>query len=166
MMRREPELYFEPLDARHFDMVGEWLAQPHVQRWWGDPNHEMALIREGLVGGEVEAFIVHADGRPVGYVQSWHPANYEEIGWGRLVGDATVGIDIFVGPADALGKGLGALIVEAFARKLLGEGALRVIIDPDAENARAIGAYTKAGFVPFRRWSDQEGETVLMEFAA
>ena len=165
-MRREPDLHFEPLDACHFDMVGEWLAQLHVRRWWGDPDHEMALIREGLASGGVEAFIVRIDGRPIAYVQSWHPANYEEIGWGRLVGDATVGIDIFVGPADAVGKGFGALIVEAFARKLRAEGAPRVIIDPDAANAGAIRAYAKAGFVPFRRWSDQEGETMLMEFAA
>ena len=147
-------------------MLGKWLAQPHVRQWWGNPDQEMALICEGLESGEVEAFVAHVDGQSVAYVQSWQPANYDEIGWGELVGNETLGIDIFIGPADAVGNGLGASIVEAFARKLQAEGAPRVIIDPDADNTRAIRAYAKAGFVAFRHWSDEEGETVLMEFAA
>ena len=161
-----PNLRFDPLDTSHFEMLGQWLAQPHVRQWWGHPDEEMELIREGFDNGEVEAFVAQVDGQPVAYVQSWRPANYDEVAWSGLVGDGTIGVDIFIGPTEAVGKGFGALIVEAFARKLLAEGAPRVIIDPDAENEGAIRAYTKAGFVPFRRWTDTDGETVLMEFAA
>ncbi len=36
---------FERLGRQHFDLLGRWLAEPHVARWWNhDPSHEILRI--------------------------------------------------------------------------------------------------------------------------
>ena len=47
------------------------------------------------------------------------------------------GIDISIGDASNLGKGLGSLIVKHFAAKLFAEGATRLVIDPDMRTTNA-----------------------------
>jgi aminoglycoside 6'-N-acetyltransferase len=45
---------------------------------------------------------------------------------------------------------------------LLASGVPRLIIDPDPDNARAIRAYEKAGFVAFDRRTTIYGPALLM----
>lgn len=71
------------------------------------------------------------------------------------------GVDISIGDASNLSKGLGTQIVKAFTHKLFAEGATRLVIDPDKDNVRAIAAYMKAGFTPYAEF---EGD-LLMELS-
>lgn len=109
------------------------LSDPSVARWWGDFD-ERRVRRELL--GEDETWVIEVDGRPAGFI---------------LVGEETdpmyrhASLDIAVGaPHQGHGVGRGALtrmIAGLFAR-----GHHRITIDPRADNARAIRAYTAVGF--------------------
>lgn len=70
-----------------------------------------------------------------------------------------------LGEEDYLGKGYGAEVVKKFSAKLLAPlGVARVILDPFADNKRAIRCYEKAGFSFVRTAKDTQGtEIYIME---
>ena len=165
-----PDIRFEAVTDAHLPMLHRWLKEQHVRQWWGDPDEELELIRSiadddyGAAG-----FVICLDRAPIGYIQSWRPANFDGTHWvekapwlGEVPRD-TIGIDVFIGPASLIEKGVGTKVIRAFAKKLFEEGAPRLIIDPDAANGRAVSAYGKAGFTPFARHDGDEESTLLME---
>lgn len=64
---------FDP--ALDSERLRSWLCQPHVARWWGDPNQQLqnSLQRSA----ETHAIIV-ADGAPVGYL-CWQKPPQDEL---------------------------------------------------------------------------------------
>lgn len=150
-------------------MLRAWLAQPHAQAWWGEPEHEIGLIYDGERTGESAGYIAHHDGQPFAYIQSWPcDAQPDEAitkePWVANQAPGTLGVDITIGAPDLLGKGLGSAGVRAFCEKLFADGAPRLIIDPDAANLRAVRAYEKAGFARFDTFTNPDGSvTQLME---
>ncbi len=162
MPPEETSIGFQTVAEDHLPMLHGWLRQPHVRQWWGDPDEELALIRRILAEDDgTEGFVVFVESVPVGYIQSWRPA--EESPWLSEVPRDTVGIDVFIGPANLIARGVGPQIIRAFAQKLFERGAPRLIIDPDADNQRAVRAYEKAGFTVFGRHEGEGESTILME---
>lgn len=152
---------FRPVSEADLAMIAEWLAEPHVAKWWGDVDTEIASIREHLDSISVEPLIVELDGRPIGYIQSYDPHleddhPYQDQPFG------TLGIDLSIGIPELVGIGHGSAIVRQFVDELFVEGALRVIIDPDPANARAIRAYENAGFTAFDTRNSIYGPAILM----
>lgn len=152
---------FRPVSEADLAMIAEWLAEPHVAKWWGDVDTEIASIREHLDSISVEPLIVELDGRPIGYIQSYDPHleddhPYQDQPFG------TLGIDLSIGIPELVGIGHGSAIVRQFVDELFAEGAPRVIIDPDPANARAIRAYEKAGFTAFDTRNSIYGPAILM----
>jgi aminoglycoside 6'-N-acetyltransferase len=139
---------FQPLTVEHRPLLESWLAQPHWQEWWGKPDEELKQIYAVEVGEHLP-FIASVNGEPIAYIQCWWPAKHPDVAWVRDMQSTERGIDISIGDASNLGKGLGTRIIKSFAAKLFAEGATRLVIDPDRRNARAIAAYRKAGFTPF-----------------
>jgi aminoglycoside 6'-N-acetyltransferase len=132
------------------DLLVAWHADPEVSRYWDDETFTADEVRERLARGAVDAWIVEADGAPVGYLQSW----WEE-------GDPRRGgLDGFLAPA-ARGRGLMPEAARTLAGSLLAAGWAEVTVDPYAWNERALRAWEKAGFVEFER---RDGK-VLMRFA-
>ena len=77
------------------------------------------------------------DGRVVGLIQAYEESDpmYRH-----------AGIDIVLHP-DAHGRGLGPEAIRVLARHLFDDrGHHRLVIDPNAANARAIHVYEKVGF--------------------
>jgi aminoglycoside 6'-N-acetyltransferase len=158
-----PAITFVPVAPEHLPMIHGWLCEPHVREWWGDPDHEIELVR-GDIGSELtRGYVAHMDDEALGFIQSWVPGNYDEYPWESEMSPETRGIDIFVGAKDATGKGIGPKIIRSFADILFKAGAPRLIIDPDMRNNRAIRAYEKSGFKEFARYPEPDGGTVLME---
>ncbi len=111
--------------------LGEIIATPSVAEWWG--RHDPADIVAGIV-------------------QYWEENDLEY---------RHAGIDIFLDPA-CHGQGLGADAVRTVARHLFADrGHHRVVIDPAADNHRAIRSYQRVGFrtvgIMRRYWRDPEG---------
>jgi aminoglycoside 6'-N-acetyltransferase len=145
-----------PATDADVDLLVAWHSDPDVARFWDGSTYTPEQMRARLVRPHVEAFVVEADGEPVGYLQAWAG----ESGGG--------GLDMFLIPR-ARGRGLGPDAARALARHLVGQGWARVTVDPYLSNVAAIRAWGRAGFEPVEeRPADHEHTSrwLLMEFRA
>jgi aminoglycoside 6'-N-acetyltransferase len=127
-------------------LVGNWLRAPHVQRWWPDPDAGLAEIASCIDGEEATPFLIVAGMQPIGYLQIYH-ANPEPFWAAHDLPRETFGIDLFIGVAEAVGKGWGPRVLRLALRRLFAVPEIvRVHVDPDPANAAAVCAYEKAGF--------------------
>ena len=110
---------------------------PEVARWWPSATDDdlRDLVHNRDPG--VDVWMVEVDGRVVGLIQGYEEADpmYRH-----------AGIDIVLRP-DAHGRGIGPEAIRVLARHLFDDrGHHRIVIDPNAANARAIHVYEKVGF--------------------
>jgi len=152
---------FVPVTEEHRDLLRRWLAAPHARAWWDDPQTELDGIYDNAA--EHKPFIALLNDDAVAYVQSWRPTNHPDYPWQHGMDAGTRGIDITIGEAGNLNRGIGTLILKHFAAKLFAEGASRLVIDPDMRNERAIACYMKAGFTPYDSYEQDGGTSLLME---
>jgi aminoglycoside 6'-N-acetyltransferase len=148
------------MTADDLPLVRHWLGEPHVVRWWGQPDQQFDLVKGDLDEPAMDQFIVTSDARPFGYLQCYDPEC-----WDSFLGPqpgGTRGIDQFIGEADMLDRGHGSGFIRSFVDRLLTDGAPRIVTDPDPANARAIRAYEKAGFLKDRLVDTPDGLSLLM----
>ena len=143
-----------PADDDDVDLLVAWHDDPEVSRYWDDERFTRDEMVVRLHRPDVEAYIVEADGEPVGYLQVW---------WEDDAG----GIDMFLVPG-ARGRGLGPDAARAVARHLRGgRGWRRVTVDPYLSNEAAIRAWRRAGFRDVGEQEPDEEHSarwLLMEF--
>ena len=153
---------FRPVTAADFELLRGWLTEPHVARWWGEPDEEIASICAHLAeGSTVVPYLVALDGAPFAYIQSYdmdHEADHPYAPQPAR----TFGIDQSIGIADLTGKGHGPAMMQQFCDRLFASGAARIITDPDVSNVNAIRAYQKAGFRKDRIITSEYGTVWLM----
>ena len=139
-----------PAAVGDVDRLVAWHDDPEVARYWDDETFTRAEVLERLRRTDVDAWIVEADGEPVGYLQVHSD-----------------GLDMFLIPA-ARGRGLGPDAARAMAEHLVYErGRERVTVDPYAWNEGAIGAWQRAGFVEVSRhdaYGEYTAPWILMEY--
>lgn len=137
---------FDP--DRDLPTLSAWLRRPHVTRWWGDPNAALDAVRKH--SRETEAMI-QADSRIVGYL-CWQKPTREELrvaGLDDLPADL-MDIDILIGEVNALGRGIGPEALRRLLAKLAATGVVLAGMATHVTNTRALAAYPKAGFRPYR----------------
>ncbi len=133
------------------DLLVAWHGDPDVARYWDGDTFTRGEMLLRLARSDVDAYIVEAEGEPVGYLQAW----FEEAGPGAG------GLDMFLIPS-ARGRGLGPDAASTLARWLVGAGRVqRLTVDPYLWNDRAIRAWTKAGFQPVEEREPDDGHTVI-----
>lgn len=153
-------------------LLARWRSDPRVACWIEGPADEDG-IRAKYVGNPARAHITHAiaerDGEPVGYVQ-WYPCQAGYLAAAGLTGeDGVWALDVYLAP-EHHDAGLGSRLLRLVASHLAGTVARRVLVDPEAANARAVRAYEKAGFLvvrPLPSYSVHDGvarDNVLMEW--
>ena len=152
---------FRPLSAADLPRVRRWLDTPHVAEWWADGERQLESIRAHIEDPAIDAFVVNANDRPIGYLQCYDPTAEADHPFGDQPA-GTRGIDQFIGEADMIGRGYGSGLTRAFVERSFAAGAPRVITDPDPANARAVRAYEKAGFSADRLVATPWGRTLLM----
>ena len=164
---------FEPVTESDLPLLQRWLNEPHWRQWWGDPVVELGYIRDMIEGRDsTRPYIFHIAGEPLGYIQVWFIGHHQSEDWlasnpwlGELPPE-TVGVDLSIGPPEALSRGIGTHVLSTFVAMLKVEGHQTIIIDPDPANVRAVRSYQKAGFVPIgERWTD-DGPILLMAHGA
>ena len=152
---------FREMTADDLPLLADWLVQPHLVQWWGNPAEQLALITEDLADPLMDQRIVEWQGRAIGYVQhypchAWGAPHLEHFPQGTLA------LDTFVGDPAELGKGHGTAFLRQRALELVAQGAPAVVIDPDPGNERAVRAYRRAGFVGTLVATDLDGEPALV----
>lgn len=156
---------FRPLAQGDRPLLERWFRQPHVREWWDDPDKGAAGLLDLIDDVSVEPLIVELNARAIGYLQSYDPHLEDDHPYADQP-FGTLGIDQFIGEPDLVGQGHGAAFVKVFCELLFEEGCPRVVTDPDTRNARAIRAYTKAGFRVIGERTSQYGHVLLMALDA
>ena len=152
---------FRPMTKADMPMARRWLDTPEVQRWWGDADGQVSLLEEYLDDPRMTMWVVSSRGLPFAYIQDYDPTAWAMHHFGDLP-PGSRGIDQLIGEPDMLNSGHGSAFIRAHADRLMAEGAPVIGTDPDPQNARAIRAYQKAGFVATREALDWEGQPVLL----
>ena len=155
---------FRPATFDDVPMLRRWLETPDVHRWWGDPAEQQALIEEDLAGDVMTQLIVSLAGRPFAYVQHCDVHEWPQTPFADLPPGAQA-IDPLIGEPDLIGRGHGSAFLRLLCEELIRGGAPAIGIDPDVDNARAIRAYRRAGFVDDKVVETDEGPALLMLFA-
>jgi len=162
---------FRPLVLDDLPLMRRWLERPHIREWWGEPEEELGYIRDMVEGRDTtRPFIFSVGGEPAGYIQYWFIGHHQNAQWiadypwlAELPPDA-VGVDLSIGEADKLSRGIGSAVLRQFAQDLVEQGYRTIIIDPDPENERAVRAYAKAGFRPIPELAGRTGDTLIMRY--
>lgn len=161
---------FRPLARSDLSTLQRWLNTPHVYEWWGRHSGPGSLGGAGADaataaemeakygatinhGGTTHRFIIEHDGAAIGLIQWYHLRDYAD--YAREIGEdpaSAAGLDVLIGEASAVGRGLGSKAIDAFVTSVIFKHADvdRVITDPAATNARSIRAFEKAGFTHVR----------------
>ena len=135
------------------ELLVRWHADPEVARYWDGKTYTVGEMRGRLARPDVDAYVVEAQGEPVGYLQAWRDG---EDG----------GLDMFLVP-HARGRRYGPDAARTLAEHLTARGWSRLTVDPYLWNARAIRAWRRAGFEPVEERPPDDGHTstwLLMEF--
>lgn len=142
-----------------------WDAEPHVIAATGDDDvipWAEEVARDAAWG---ETLIAEEDGRPVGVLQVIDPREEESHYWGDIEAGLRA-IDIWIGPPDALGRGLGTQMMTLTLDACFAEpGVQAVVIDPLESNVRARRFYERLGFVEVgpRRFGDDDCMVMRIE---
>ncbi len=132
----------------HLSLVESWLKQAHIARWWSNSQQALDELRQHTP--EDQAMIVLND-RPVGYI-CWQiptPKELHDAGLQDLP-PGLVDIDIMIGEASAMGQGIGPDALLQLFKHLRSQHIKVAGLAAALANERALKAYTKVGFHPFR----------------
>ena len=149
------DITFEPLRGDDLPLIATWLARPHVRRWWRQPSDPVSVgVDFGpLVDGSdpTEGFIVHLDGRPIGYLQRGliedGPETQRSIG--SALGDTGgIEIDYFIGEPELVGRGIGCVMISRFADECFVRypSECRIVVGLQQQNVASWRALEAAGF--------------------
>ena len=115
---------FRPLRRADLPLLGRWLAEPHVARWWPQPDPSAEALADHYgpaIDGSDPAllFLAAQDGEPFGFCETYRHA--DDPAWDRTIGLPNVaGIDYLIGEAARCGRGLGTRLVGALCELALG----------------------------------------------
>jgi RimJ/RimL family protein N-acetyltransferase len=171
MPNEAAEIGFVAVTPEHYGLLGAWLSAPHMREWWGDPDEELGFIRDMVEGRDTtRPYLILRGGEPIGYIQVWYIGHHQNETWikdhpwlAELPAE-TVGVDLSIGVAELLSKGIGSAALRAFVEGLRAEGRETIIIDPDPDNKRAVRAYMKAGFRPLPDLKGVPDDTLIMQY--
>ena len=149
---------FRRLRASDLELMHRWLNAPHVRRWWYAEGTSYAEIEEhylpAIEGREATKpfLILHRD-EPIGYVQSYWISAEDDEAYASLVDvEGSAGVDLFIGEAEYLHRGLGRHVIRSFlSEHVFSKPDIAVcVIGPEPKNSAAVRAYEKAGFRFFK----------------
>jgi RimJ/RimL family protein N-acetyltransferase len=146
------EVDFRPLRESDLPLVHDWLGREHVSRWWGGRGaleDTVAHYRPSLDGRDpTDLYAIVLDGRDVGMIQAYLVEDDPDFAELAGVEPGVAGIDVFLGEAELLGRGIGTRVIDAFVRDvvLARPGTHACVADPDLENVASLRAFEKAGF--------------------
>jgi len=115
------DLTWRPLRQSDLPLLGRWLREPAVARWWNHETTPEALQRDfgpSVAGQEPgQDLVVLADHHPIGLVQRGLISDYPEevAAFTELIDlpDAAVELDYLIGESRFRGHGLGSRLVAA-----------------------------------------------------
>ena len=136
----------EPFLAHHVPLLSDWLLRPHVAPWYPRPADDLARATEPPPGAAHA--LIAVDAVAVGYLR-WQHVDRETLDSIGLceIPDNSVDIDILIGEVGQLARGVGPVVLDLLAQRLLQDATVPVLgLTSSVANARAHRAFAKAGF--------------------
>ncbi len=120
---------------------------PDAATAWGEDNDWVENIN--LYERDVwEYWIAEVDGRPIGAMQLCDPHKEPTHYWGDIEPNLRA-LDIWIGPAHWLNRGVGTQMMSLMIDRCFAEPAVEaIVIDPLNSNVAAHRFYQRLGFVP------------------
>ena len=139
-------MILRPAGPADIEMLRRWEAAPHVAANLGaDPPWDWV---SDMASPAREILIAELDGRPIGFMEILDPARDESGYWGE-VAEGVRAVDIWLGAAADLGRGLGTRMMRLALARCFGQAEVSaVLVDPLARNTEAIRFYRRVGFRP------------------
>lgn len=144
---------FRSLQIDDLHLLHKWLNTDFVIQWYEKRPVPLPEIEEKYIPrirGEkpVRCFIILYEDKPIGYIQMYKINDFPDYAKHVAIDENSSGIDLFIGEAEYIHKGLGRHIISSFLHeKVFGAtDSVSCIIGPEPENSTAIKAYEKAGF--------------------
>lgn len=150
------------LEASDVQDLCRWLSDPAVLEFYEgrdrplDPEtaRRLYLTKQG---DPVTGCIVEWDGIPIGFAQFYPLDAATKTAFGYSAAERIFGMDQFIGAPARWNQGIGTRLATAMVEYLrTALGATRVVVDPRAENLRAIRCYEKSGFRKLKMLSAHE----------
>ncbi len=151
------DITFRPVTVDDFPLLGVWLAQPYVARWWNHETSPEAVERDfgPTARGEepAEDLLALLDGRPFGLVQRQRLVDYpEELALFEAllrVPRNAMSIDYLIGEPSMVGMGMGALMIRAVVADTwtAHPAAECILVAVNTANTASWRALKSAGFV-------------------
>jgi aminoglycoside 6'-N-acetyltransferase len=158
-------LSFRALERSDFPLLQGWLSAPHVDAWWHDAldlaglEHKYGPRIDGIEPTYV--FMIERGSQPIGWIQWFRWSDYPQHAAQIEAEPNAAGIDLSIGEASLVGKGIGSSAIREFIRNVVSAepGITAIVTDPEERNGRSCRAFEKAGFIPLRT-VELEGENV------
>lgn len=154
---------FEPMTVDRLPELVRWRSQPHVLAWFHTELADVAAAAERYADrldgrSATRMWSVHLGGRPVGYVQDYPVAAYDDYAV-KMRDREAIGFDYLIGEPELVGRGLGPQLLWSYLRDVLCRDypqAPRFTASPDHRNTRSLRALHKCGLVQ-GLWIDSPG---------
>jgi aminoglycoside 6'-N-acetyltransferase len=160
MLFQNGNLKVRKLEEKDNYLLAKWLSDPLVLEFYEGRDNPFDLDKVNKVfysskDDEVRC-IVEFDGTEIGYIQFYQldDATKKEYGY---FNENIYGTDQFIGEVKYWNKGIGTLLVTSMVKFLIEhKKAVRVVMDPQTRNTRAIKCYEKCGFRKVRILPNRE----------
>jgi aminoglycoside 6'-N-acetyltransferase len=133
-------------------LLSRWLVAPHVARWYPEPQEHLDWAVNPPTGGE--RALIAADGAQVGYLR-WQVVSRQVLDSVGLheIPENSVDIDILIGEAASVGRGVGPLALQNLVAHLQANPAIPLLgLTTSIHNHAAQRAFRKAGFSILRQY--------------
>jgi RimJ/RimL family protein N-acetyltransferase len=146
------DIGFRCLTEADLPLVYAWRRRDFVVEWYGNPPASLADVSRTYlprIRGEAptDCYLILDSGLPIGLIQTYMIGDYPEYAEHVGVDEDTAGLDLFIGEAGHIHRGLGPVILRRFLDEVVFPGgAASCVVGPEPTNLAAIRAYEKAGF--------------------
>lgn len=163
------EIAYRPLVEADLPLMTEWLNRAHLRRFYQyEPitAAEVAAKYGPRIRGEVatHSWLALLDGAPFGYLQCYRVVDWSD--WRATIGvDEGVSIDLFIGEADLIGRGLGRRMLRGYVEQVafpLHPAERLCWIAHELGNLAARKCSAAAGFLPVCEFDEEGRPSILM----
>jgi RimJ/RimL family protein N-acetyltransferase len=155
-----------PAAASDASIVAQWMAQPHIKKWWEQdwPVERWAkAIEDQLAGEHSIPCLTSIDGEDFAYLELYR-VRLDRLAEYYACHEHDWGVHVAIGDTERVGRGLGRRLLRALADALLRADPLsqRVVAEPDVTNVPSVRAFEAAGFVTQGQLELPEKNALLM----
>jgi aminoglycoside 6'-N-acetyltransferase len=156
------EFSFHLIGEEDMSLLLVWLNKPHIKKWWRYPDETIDDVKRE--NDPTSYYIATLNKKPIGFIQSYNVEDYpEHAEYINL--DKAIGVDLFIGEENLIGKGYGPILLKQFVEKVIRkqyDGAKYVVADPEVLNKASIRAFEKAGYTKGKIVPGKYGPEQLM----